>query len=410
MNNCTPIFECLACGSHNLSRALDLGNQPLANNFRDNDEVVEQQYPLVVNRCNDCDHLQLTHAVDPKIIYTHYLYVSGTARTYIEYMDWYAGFVSETITNSAGGHIGPYSVLDVGCNDGSQLNAFRSLTFKTYGIDPAENLHPKSSANHEVVCGFFSADTLGKLSKKRFDVISNQNAFAHLPNPLEYLTLAKEALSDIGRIFISTSQADMVLNGEFDTIYHEHISFYNAESMRRLAERAGLHLVDVVKTPIHGTSYIFILAKQPLNRYRMSNILGYEQRAGLHEAHTYHQWSHSVDLILKDLKEKLDFYKQHGYTLVGYGAAAKGMTLLNASGVTLDAVIDDNPLKQGTWCPGVNTPVVDINYLDNFGNSDRIVFVPLAWNFYNEIVSKIHTKRNSANDRFVRYFPKVDIQ
>ena len=87
--NCTPITECLACGNHNLVPSLDLGNQPLANNFRVNQSDSEEMYPLAVNRCQDCDHLQLTHAVDPKLIYTHYLYVSGTSGTYLDYMKWY---------------------------------------------------------------------------------------------------------------------------------------------------------------------------------------------------------------------------------------------------------------------------------------------------------------------------------
>lgn len=257
MENCTPITTCLACGGTDLVPTLDLGQQPLANNFRSTASTDgEARYPLAINRCGHCNHLQLTHAVDPELIYKNYLYVSGTSRTYLEYMTWYANWVREQFAYWVD------TVLDIGCNDGSQLDAFRRAQFRTWGVDPAENLHSFSNSRHTVVCGFWNEQTAAQLGRSEFQVITTQNAFAHIPDPLSYLKLAAEYLRNDGKIFISTSQADMVLRGEFDTIYHEHISYYNAYSMKCLAERAGLYLVDVVKTPIHGTSYIFVLAKR----------------------------------------------------------------------------------------------------------------------------------------------------
>jgi 2-polyprenyl-3-methyl-5-hydroxy-6-metoxy-1,4-benzoquinol methylase len=399
MENCTPITECLACGAHNLIPTLDLGTQPLANNFRTTESTEgEPRYPLAINRCGDCNHLQLTHAVDPALIYTHYLYVSGTSNTYVEYMDWYARFVQEQM------HHWPTRVLDIGCNDGSQLTAFKRIGFKTYGIDPAENLYPLSSQNHNVVLGFWNKESADRLNEK-FDVITTQNAFAHIPDPLAYLELAREYLNHDGKIFISTSQADMVVNGEFDTIYHEHISYYNVESMRRLANRAGLHLVDVVKTPIHGTSYIFVLSKIPANEYRIKNILDTESI--LHKESTYQQWADGVTDLLERLRDQLTEFQGFGFRIVGYGAAAKGMTLLNASRIPMDCVVDDNPLKQGHWCPGTSIPVVSSNYISEISDTQPVVFVPLAWNFYTEIVGKIKAIRNNEKDLFLRYFPTL---
>jgi 2-polyprenyl-3-methyl-5-hydroxy-6-metoxy-1,4-benzoquinol methylase len=411
MEHCTPITSCLACGSSHLTPTFDLLEQPLANNFQQHSGVKpeDQWFPLSVNRCEDCDHLQLTHAVDPALIYTHYLYVSGTSGTYLEYMKWYARFVMETYTTYTN-KMGPYTVLDIGCNDGSQLDAFRDLLFRTYGVDPAENLYATSSARHTVTCGFWNKETADTLTQK-FDVITTQNAFAHIPDPLTYLQLAKEKLTTDGKIFISTSQADMVLNGEFDTIYHEHISYYNAESMKRLAERAGLYLIDVVKTPIHGTSYVFVLSAKPANRERIKNILAMELAQGLHSKETYTNWAYNVQRLLIDLKIQIDDLRNDGYTIVGYGAAAKGMTLINASGIELDCVIDDNPLKQGLYCPGTDIPVVSIDWLDTVTDpNERIVFIPLAWNFYTEIKRKISAKRNSVGDCYIRYFPKIQIE
>jgi hypothetical protein len=226
---------------------------------------------------------------------------------------------------------------------------------------------------------------------------------------LSYLKLAKEYLRNDGRIFISTSQADMVLNGEFDTIYHEHISYYNAESMQRLAERAGLFLVDVVKTPIHGTSYIFVLAKQPHNQHRVSNIVAMEREAGLQKTQTYVDWSAGVKDLLVRLQEQISEFQGFGYKVVGYGAAAKGMTLLNASKIKLDAVVDDNPLKQGLYCPGTRIPVVSSDYIKQLDTDVKVVFVPLAWNFYNEIVRKIRDIRDQDGDMFLKYFPTIKV-
>jgi 2-polyprenyl-3-methyl-5-hydroxy-6-metoxy-1,4-benzoquinol methylase len=398
---CNPIRNCLACGNTNLELTLDLGDSPLANNFRDSaDTAGELRFPLAINRCTECNHLQLTHAVDPALIYTHYLYVSGTSGTYVEYMDWYARFVREQF------HHWTSTVLDIGCNDGSQLDAFKSLGYTTYGVDPAENLYPTSSKRHNVVLGFWNNNIARQLDCK-FDVITSQNAFAHIPDPLAYLELAREYLKHDGKIFISTSQADMVLNGEFDTIYHEHISYYNATSMQALARRAGLYLVDVVKTPIHGISYIFVLAKQPANEQRIANIIAMESGPGLDRAQTYTDWATGVMDLMKRLREQIEEYQAWGYHVIGYGAAAKGMTLLNASGIRMDAVVDDNPLKQGTWCPGTSIPVVSSDYINSIPATQKIVFVPLAWNFYTEITQKIRAIRSNEKDIFLRYFPTI---
>jgi 2-polyprenyl-3-methyl-5-hydroxy-6-metoxy-1,4-benzoquinol methylase len=399
MANLSKINNCLACGGSDLVPTLNLGNQPLANNFRSAESIEgEESYPLAINRCSDCDHLQLTHAVNPELIYTHYLYVSGTSGTYREYMVWYAKFVREQFRHWT------TKVLDIGCNDGSQLDAFKDLGYETHGVDPARNLFEVSSKKHPIVCGFWNEEIASRYTNS-MDIVTTQNSFAHIPDPLAYLKLCRDCIKHDGKIFIQTSQADMVLNGEFDTIYHEHISYYNAKSMQKLAERAGLHLIDVVKTPIHGTSYIFILAKEPMKKYRVENINAME--ASLHDSKTYTNWSTGVDKLLVDLKEQITEFQGWGYRCIGYGAAAKGMTLLNASGITLDCVVDDNPLKQGLYCPGTTIPVVSSDYIRQLPNTDKVVFIPLAWNFYTEIKQKIQAIRTHQDDLFLRYFPTI---
>lgn len=400
--NIHPVDKCIACGSDHLELCLDLGEQPLANNFRADRTVAEPRYPLAVNRCQHCDHLQLTHVVNPEIIYRNYLYVSGTSKTNLDYMDWYARYVAETYTGIPG------TVLDIGCNDGTQLDAFKRLGCQTYGVDPAENLYSTSSAKHQVVCGFWNADTAQQLGSK-FDIITSQNAFSHIPDPLSYLKLVREYLNDDGLMFISTSQADMVLNGEFDTIYHEHISFYNVQSMKNLVERAGLYLVDMFKTPIHGVSYIFVIAKTQFNHCRISNILDMEVYRGLHTASTYHNWANRARAIMTETHASIEQHRNDGYMIVGYGAAAKGMTLISAADLNMDVIVDDNPLKQGRFAPGADIPIVPADFIRTVEEQQPVLFVPLAWNFYNEIHARITQIRANPRDRFLRYFPRVEI-
>jgi hypothetical protein len=207
--------------------------------------------------------------------------------------------------------------------------------------------------------------------------------------------------------FIQTSQADMVCNGEFDTIYHEHVNFYCINSMYELARRADMYLVDVVKTPIHGTSYVFVLSTHNLRPKHIKNLLAME--ADLMDPATYKKWADSSTKIVNNLSRHCEEFKKMGYRLVGYGAAAKGMTLLNYADITLDCIIDDNPLKQGSYSPGKDIPVVSIKHLDKY-HDDKIVFIPLAWNVYKEIKIKILAARTNEDDRFLRYFPEVSFE
>jgi novobiocin biosynthesis protein NovU/D-mycarose 3-C-methyltransferase len=403
---------CLACGSDDLLLVLDLNEQPLANAFVDNPHGEEEQYPLAVNMCKHCHHLQLTHSVDPDLIYKNYLYVSGTSQTYLDYMKWYARFVQETFRTYAGRL--PATVLDIGCNDGSQLNFFKDDRIETLGVDPARNLHSISSAKgHQVVCDFWNhnarKDVMQLAGDKGIDVFSSQNAFAHIPDPHGYLNLVRETMQPESLLFISTSQADMILNDEFDTIYHEHISFFNVNSMRALAERSGLYLIDAVKTPIHGTSYIFVLAKKP-KPHRVINLVAMEKMQGLYNDETYTAWAANTLQLVTELKDSIELYRSKGYVLAGYGAAAKGNTLLNFSKVELDFIVDDNTLKQNKFTPGMNIPVVSIDNMDKYTSDSKILFVPLAWNYFDDIKRKIENRRKNDNDKFLRYFPKVTVE
>lgn len=393
-------LSCLACGGNNLNKSLDLGVQPLANSYLKRIDEHESTYPLALNLCLECFHLQLTHTVNPDLIYKNYLYVSGTSITLKKYSEWFANFVKEYL-DGLGGY-----VLDIGCNDGTQLDYFKSIGFKTYGIDPAENIHKHRNNDHEVICDFFGPNIVDRLNKK-FDAVIGQNVFAHNPDPLSFLKTCKTLMHENSILFIQTSQADMVLNNEFDTIYHEHVNFFNSKSMFKLCERGGLNLIDVIKTPIHGNSYIFVISKTKKQKNRIENIFNMENNAGLFSIATYENWEKTVSQNMENLKKVINQIKSDGFTIVGYGAAAKGNTLLNYTNIFLDFIVDDNSMKWGLFCPG--SKILIKSPEDLITVKDKIAFIPLAWNFFKEISSKIKTYRNNNEDLFIKYFPSVSI-
>lgn len=403
MEDAKQLTECLCCGSDRLKLVLDLKEQPMANSFKKSINDEEPTFPLRLNICEDCTHLQLSHAVNPDLLFKNYLYVSGTSQTLRDYFDWFA---KETLTYAPDAK----SVLDIACNDGSQLNSFKALGLKTYGVDPAENLHPLSSANHDVVCDYFTDKYSYHYGSKNLDIITAQNVFAHNSYPLEFLKQCKDIMHDRSVLFIQTSQADMIKNNEFDTIYHEHLSFFNASSMSALARRAGLYLIDIRKTPIHGNSYMFVFKKSAEDTSKVDAVLAEERALGLQDMNTYLAYADRAVTIVEDLKQTIEHYRSLGFVIAGYGAAAKGMTLINFGDLKLDFIVDDNPLKQGLLAPGSNTPVVAVDILDGVPEGANVAFVPLAWNFFAEIKSRIKTRRDQSGDVFIRYFPKINIE
>lgn len=401
----TELTECIACGSTHLTQVLDLNNQPLANSFLriEHLQFPEPIFPLVLNSCTECSHLQLSHAVNPDLLFKNYLYVSGTSQTLKDYFDWFANFTLNYVEE-------PTNVLDIACNDGTQLDSFKALGLETFGVDPATNLHRLSSVNHNVICDYLKRDHIGQLQVQELDIINAQNVFAHTSDPLEFLSICKNIMHDKTVLFIQTSQADMVKNNEFDTIYHEHLSFFNANSMQSLANRAGLNLIDIVKTPIHGNSYVFVFSKTLEPRETVAQMLHDERELGLQEASTYVEYAEKAKQVVVDLNATITEYRGKGFRIVGYGAAAKGNTLLNFGNILLDYIVDDNPLKQGLFAPGVRTPVVSIDALDLIPEDTNVLFVPLAWNFYTEIRNRIKAVRDNENDVFVKYFPTIVLE
>ena len=403
MENCEKLNYCIACGSLNLAPVLDLGLQPLANSLKNYQDDLEEFFPLAINRCEECFHVQLTHIVNPDLLFKNYLYVSGTSKTQLEYFQWFAEYTLQDYEN-----LYVENVLDIGCNDGSQLDAYKKLGLDTYGIDPAKNLYPLSSKNHLIRCEYFNEKTFD--DGVTFDIITCQNAFAHNSAPLSFLKSVGKLMNRNSLLYITTSQSDMIFNNEFDTIYHEHISFYNIQSMNELCNRAGLKLIRAEKHPIHGSSYIFTISPYPKSSENVDDDILEEFARGLYSPEIYKKYTEKCQNIIENFGNTVERIRRNGYTVIGYGAAAKATTFLNASKVKLDFVIDENPLKIGKFIPGVSVPIYGLDYLDKFSEVDRVCFVILAWNFYTEIKTRIESKRSSKNDIYVKYFPEIIVE
>lgn len=386
--------KCLCCGNEHLFEILDLGNQPLANSFHSPDETLEE-YELKLMGCDECWHAQLSIAVNPDLLFKNYLYTSGTSKTLKEYFEWFADSLNHY-------NMGESSVLDIACNDGTQLDYFKKNGWKTYGVDPAKNLHSISTGKgHEVVCDYWSMDVSNQLPK--FDLIIAQNVFAHTVNVEEFLQACKNSMTNTSRLIIQTSQAEMFERNQFDAIYHEHISYFSVSSMKKIVERAGMHLVRTWKPNVHGLSYFFEISKTK-PKIGVSNIPDEMKKESIkYDRNFYENYRVSTLKCLSDLKDYIE--KNKDKKIIGYGAAAKGMTVLNAGGIKLAYIVDDSPLKQGLLCPGNDIPVKSNDVLRQEFND--IIIIPLAWNFFDEIRNKVRFLRPNNNDTFVLYFPTL---
>jgi hypothetical protein len=169
----------------------------------------------------------------------------------------------------------------------------------------------------------------------------------------------------------------------------------------KLCQRAGLNLVDVVKTPIHGVSYIFIISANKTASYTVKNLIAMEELAGLYSDDTYTKYAYDCLDVVNTVSKKVDYWRDQGFKIVGYGAPAKGNTFLNFSKIKMDMIIDDNPMKQGMYTPGSSIGIVGPEVLKTFKEDDKILFIPLAWNFFNEIRKRILEQRNNENDTFL---------
>lgn len=394
---------CLVCGSLSLVPYLDLTDQPLANSYHKGE--VLQKFPLSMNYCSDCWHSQLSVSADPSIMFEHYLYISDTSKTLTDYFNWTTDYILSKIKM-------PNNALEIACNSGLLLEMFQNKGIKCVGVDPAKNIRELSrNRNLEVYVDYWDENFSKKLVQEtgKFDLILAFHVLPHVQDPNNFIRSCLNVLSESGSVFIQTSQCDMFINNEFDVIYHEHSSYFTGKSIRELAHRNGLYVSSIVKTDIHSKSFLFSLQKEKCEETELKNLIQEETNNGIYTKEKYIEFANKASSIKEKLLENLYKLKQEGYTLIGYGAAAKGNTLLNYLNFKLDYIIDDNYMKWGYLTPGMNIEIHSIDLLKK-NNFDKICFIPLAWNFYSEIKQNITKVRNIENDIFIRYFPDYSLE
>lgn len=274
------ISSCVVCGGK-LYFYLDLGLQPLANSYKTTRGEEEQKYPLGLNLCLNCFHSQLSVSVPPSELYENYSYLSGTSLSFKKYLD---TFVDKCELDCPDKKL---SILEIACNDGSLLEKFQKKGHSVLGVDPAKNLRKITFKKQlEVLVDFWSYKFSRNLRKK-FDTIVAMNVFAHGSDPIDFLMGCANALKADGRIYIQTSQANIFKNFEFDTVYHEHFSFFNSNSFKEAAERCGLVISHIEKVPIHGTSYLVCLEKGKEHDASLYEMIKEEQFFGLFDMQKY---------------------------------------------------------------------------------------------------------------------------
>ena len=402
-------IRCPVCGSHDIQLTLDLRDQPLANYFMKTttEALRAEKFPLALVHCRECHHLHLSQLVSRKRLFSDYLYVSGTSKTLLKHFEWLAQKIQADVeTLPLEGARTKRAVLELACNDGSQLDAFARLGWKTYGVDPAANIVPTAVAKgHQAKVGFWGAQSVWppEGTPVVLDAIVAQNVLAHVPSPTQFLKDCAAAMGPRTLLFIQTSQCHMHEDGQFDTAYHEHLSFFTSHSFERAATAAQLAVLSFETTPIHGISCLWKLKRADgessgalAGGTSLKAKLDEEVRLGITTDFFYDRYRMRAEETSAWLDAQLAALSAAGYRLGGYGAAAKGMVLLHfmlgrggahAAARSLEFVLDDAPMKQGTYCPGTTIPVRPTRSLESVFTADDkpLALVIFAWNFWAEL-------------------------
>lgn len=391
---------CLVCDLPIGFEYLNLGDQPLANSYHKG-EILEK-YPLRMRLCKNCWHSQLSVSVEPSKMFEHYLYISDTTSTLTKYFESTTDYILKEKSDAK-------SVFEIACNSGLLLEMFQNRGLISCGIDPAKNIRELSvKRNLDVYVDYWNYEFSEKVKKEKglYDLVVAFHVLPHVQDPNDFIKSCKNIISDKGKIFIQTSQCDMFLNNEFDVIYHEHSSYFTGRSIKELAHRNGLYVSSIIKTDIHSKSFLFSLQKEECSETQLEELINDDTNNGIYTIQKYMAFAKNAENTKSKLLNRLDYFRKNGYTIIGYGAAAKGNTLLNYIDYKLDYVIDDNYMKWGYLMPGTDVEIHSIELLKN--NFEKICFVPLAWNFYKEIQERIQKIRNTEKDIFIKYFPEYE--
>lgn len=392
------INRCRCCLSTNLQPYFDMGSMPLANSLR-TDTDPSELYPLKVNVCLDCFHSQLSIVVNPDVLFSDYPYISGVSQTFKEHC---RGLVLDSMVRIKK----KVRVLDIAANDGTLLEIFAKHGCEVLGVDPAKNLKPLADAKGVPMIWDYWSESLGTKVGK-FDIITATNVLAHVNDVDDFLAGCRNALRPNGLVLVEVPYTKHLIEKcEFDTIYHEHLSYFLVSSFRALVNRNGFYIHDIVPVDIHGGSLRFYIKLQPGEEPAcLAWFIEHEKRAGLHSDKKYMQFTERVHANRDALRSLIQDRRLRDEKVIGFGASAKGNTCLNYFNIDLDYIVDDTPTKQNKYAAGKNVIILPPEVIRD--ESEPLNIVVLAWNFYDEVKRRIAKLRPGQTDLIIRYVPEA---
>jgi SAM-dependent methyltransferase len=406
---------CRSCAAPLRHTFLDLGLQPLANSFLTREHVergAERRFPLHARLCSECLLVQVDEVVPPEEIFSDYAYFSSYSETWLEHAARFARLARERM-----GLDGDSLVLEVASNDGYLLRNFVSDGVPVLGVEPAANVAEVAlQAGIPTEVAFFGGEVAARLAARGVaaDLIVANNVLAHVPDLDDFISALARMLKPEGLLSIEVPHLlRMIERTEFDTIYHEHFSYFSLLSARDVLARRGLRIFDVEELETHGGSLrLWVSLTDAATRWPETAAVGRaleeELAAELDTLVGYAGFSASVARVLDDLRTFLEEAKAAGSRVAAYGAAAKGNTLLNAAEVTTDDVayvVDRSPHKQGRFLPGSHLPVLEPDHV----RRDRPAYLlVLPWNLRDEITAQMADVREWGC-RFVVPVPRLEL-
>lgn len=404
--------KCRFCDHPLENTFVNLGMSPLSNAYIKPQQInsAEKFYPLHAYVCNNCLLVQLEEFETPEEIFSDYAYFSSYSETWLDHAKKYTELVTARFNLNHNSQI-----VEIASNDGYLLQYFQQKGMSVLGIEPAANVAKVAETKGiPSLVKFFGVSTAEELVKagKQADLLLGNNVLAHVPNLNDFVAGMKIVLKPAGIITMEFPHLlQLIKQNQFDTIYHEHFSYFSFLTVETIFAHHGIQLFDVQELPTHGGSLRIYGqhagGKQPISD-RLCRLKEQEILAGLDQLATYQGFSEQVKATKRNLLEFLINAKKQGKIIVGYGAPAKGNTLLNYCGVRTDFIdytVDRSPHKQGSFLPGTHIPIY---HPDQVKETQPDYLLILPWNIKREIIEQMAYIREWGG-KFVVPIPKVEV-
>jgi SAM-dependent methyltransferase len=411
MTTTAPV--CRSCGHQHLEPVLDLGRVPLANSLPTAEDIrngEEERFPLALFFCPECSLVQIGESVNPKKLFSEYLYASSFSETMLAHA---SALVERLVEERALGE--GHRVIEIASNDGYLLQYYKQRGIEVLGIEPAANIARMATEEKGIptLVEFFGAELGDRLSADgvKADVMHAHNVFAHVPDPRSFVAGLKKVLKPNGVVVIEAPYlGEFIDKLEFDTIYHEHFSYFSLSAVNHLVKRYGLMLADVELVPIHGGSLRMFIAHEgaAAPSGNVEKMLAEEERRGMKDTAFYRDFADRVRKLGEELNALLRNFKSEGKRIAAYGASAKGSTLMNTYGIgasEIDFVADRSTLKQGRLTPGNHLPILPPEALMEKRPDYALL---LTWNFADEILRQQQEWRDQGG-KFIIPLPELQI-